>query len=167
MTKSSTVNVPDSPTAATGSSATGSCVVHADTLVVQTDERIELIDVTERIGAIVTGSGVREGMVSLWSMHTTLSVFMNESQQALHADIKRLLEQIVDRDADWKHNDPEHSDCDRFNADAHLRAMLLGHSLSLQVSGGKVVLGQWQRVLVAELDGPRARTVRVQTMGVA
>ena len=90
-------------------------------------------------------------------MHTTLSVFMNESQQALHADIKRLLEEIVDRDADWKHNDPEHSDCDRFNADAHLRAMLLGHSLSLQVSGGEVVLGQWQRVLVAELDGPRAR----------
>ena len=70
-------------------------------------------------------------------MHTTLPVFMNESQQALHADIKRLLEQIVDRDADWMHNDPEHSDCDRFNADAHLRAMLLGHSLSLQVSGGK------------------------------
>ena len=52
-------------------------------------------------------------------------------------------------------------DCDRFNADAHLRAMLLGHSLSLQVSGAKLVLGQWQRVLVAELDGPRARTLRV------
>jgi secondary thiamine-phosphate synthase enzyme len=167
MTKSSTVNVPDSPVAATGSSATGSFVVHADTLVVQTDERIELIDVTDRIGAIVGGSPVREGLVSLWSMHTTLSVFMNESQPALHADIKRLLEQIVDRDADWKHNDPEHSDCDRFNADAHLRAMLLGHSLSLQVSGGKLVLGQWQRVLVAELDGPRARTVRVQIMGMA
>ena len=57
MTKSSTVNVPDSPTAATGSSATGNCVVHADTLVVQTDERVELIDVTERIGAIVARSG--------------------------------------------------------------------------------------------------------------
>ena len=165
MSKSSAVNV---PVAASGHSSTaGGFVVHADTLAVQTDERIELIDVTDRIGAIVAGSGVREGLVSLWSMHTTLSVFMNESQLALHADIKRLLEQIVDRDADWKHNDPEHSDCDRFNADAHLRAMLLGHSLSLQVSGAKLVLGQWQRVLVAELDGPRARTVRVQIMGIA
>jgi secondary thiamine-phosphate synthase enzyme len=164
MTKSSAVNV---QVAASGQSSTaGGFVVHADTLVVQTDERIELIDVTDRIGAIVAGSGVREGLVSLWSMHTTLSVFMNESQPALHADIKRLLEQIVDRDADWKHNDPEHSDCDRFNADAHLRAMLLGHSLSLQVSDARLVLGQWQRVLVAELDGPRARTLRVQIMGI-
>ena len=165
MTKSSTVNVPDLPAGVAGSSAAGSLVVHADTLVVQTDHRVELIDVTERIAAIVGAAGVREGLVSLWSMHTTLAVFMNESQLALHADIKRLLEEIVDRDADWKHNDPEHSDCDRFNADAHLRAMLLGHSLSLQVSGSKVVLGQWQRVLVAELDGPRSRSVRVQTMG--
>ena len=73
--------------------------MHADTLAVQTDERIELIDVTDRIGAIVAGFRVRDRLVSLWSMHTTLSVFINESQLALHADIKRLLEQIVDRDA--------------------------------------------------------------------
>ena len=165
MTKSSAVNV---PVAASGQSSTaGGFVVHADTLAVQTDERIELIDVTDRIGAIVAGSGVREGLVSLWSMHTTLSVFMNESQLALHADIKRLLEQIVDRDADWKHNDPEHSDCDRFNADAHLRAMLLGHSVTLQISAGEPVLGQWQRVIVAEMDGPRARSIRIQALGVA
>ena len=100
-------------------------------------------------------------------MHTTCAVFMNESQKALHADIKRLLEAMVDRDADWKHNDPDHSDCDRFNADAHLRAMLLGHSLTLQISGGELVLGQWQRVLVAELDGPRSRTLRVQVLGIS
>ena len=70
-------------------------------------------------------------------MHTTFAVFMNESQKALHADIKRLLETMVDRDADWMHNDPDHSDCDRLNADAHLRAMLLGHSLTLQISAGE------------------------------
>jgi secondary thiamine-phosphate synthase enzyme len=52
------------------------------------------------------------------------------------------------------------------NADAHLRAMLLGHSLTLQISGGDVVLGTWQRVLAAEMDGPRTRTVRVQLMGI-
>jgi len=92
---------------------------------------------------------------------------MNEAQPALHADIKRLLEEIVDRDADWMHNDPRHSDCDRFNADAHLRAMLLGHNLTLQISGGEVVLGQWQRILMAELDGPRARSLRIQIFGVS
>ena len=46
------------------------------------------------------------------------------------------------------------------NADSHLRALLLGHNLTLQVSGGEVVLGQWQRILMAELDGPRARSLR-------
>lgn len=165
MTKSSAVN--DRHRDAGGSSSSGTLVVRADTLTVETGQRVELIDVTDRIIEIVEGSAVGEGMASLWSMHTTFAVFMNEAQPALHADITRLLEEIVDRDADWKHNDPEHSDCDRFNADAHLRAMLLGHSLSLQVSGGKLVLGQWQRVLVAELDGPRARTLRVQIMGIA
>ena len=84
-------------------------------------------------------------------------MFINEFQTALLADIKRFLEQMVARDAEWMHNDPDHSDCDRMNADSHLRAMLLGHSLTLQVSGGEVVLGQWQRILMAELDGPRAR----------
>ena len=73
---------------------------------------------------------------------------------------------MVARDEEWRHNDPEHSDCDRMNADSHLRALLLGHSLTLQITGGEVVLGQWQRILMAELDGPRARTLRVQVMGI-
>jgi secondary thiamine-phosphate synthase enzyme len=141
-------------------------MVRGETVTVQTENRVELTDVTDQIVGLVRGAGVREGIVSLWSMHTTFAVFMNESQKALHADIKRLLETMVARDADWMHNDPDHSDCDRLNADAHLRAMLLGHSLTVQVSGGELVLGQWQRVLVAELDGPRSRTLRIQIMGV-
>jgi secondary thiamine-phosphate synthase enzyme len=165
MTKSSTANLRD--TAPPGESAAGGAfTVRGDTLTVQTEDRVELIDITERVVDLVRASGIRDGIVSLWSMHTTLAVFMNESQKALHADIKRLLETMVARDADWMHNDPDHSDCDRFNADAHLRAMLLGHSLTLHVSAGDLVLGQWQRVLIAELDGPRSRTLRVQAMGI-
>jgi secondary thiamine-phosphate synthase enzyme len=140
-------------------------VLKADTITIQTEERIELVDLTAELADFVRLSRVREGVLSVWSMHTTCAVFINEAQRALHADIRRVLEQIVDRDAEWMHNDPEQSDCDRFNADAHLRAMLLGHSLTLQVSGGEPVLGQWQRVLAAELDGPRARTIRLQAMG--
>ena len=165
MTKSSAANEPESAGASSGESAAGAFAIRVDILSVPTDERFQLIDVTDRIARIVRASGVREGIVSVWSMHTTFAVFMNESQPALHVDIKRLLEQIVDRDANWRHNDPEHSDCDRSNADAHLRAMLLGHSLSVQVSAAALVLGQWQRVIGAELDGPRTRTLRVQAMG--
>src|SRR5688500_18001080 len=106
-------------------------------------------------------------MANLLSLHTTCSVLINESQAALVADIKRFLEHVVDRDAEWMHNDPAHSDCDRFNADSHLRALLLGQTLTLQISGGEDVLGQWQRILLAELDGPRSRSVRLQVMGVA
>jgi secondary thiamine-phosphate synthase enzyme len=166
MSKSSAVNDRDAA-AGTASAASGGLVVRGEVLTVQTQERVELTDVTDRVVSVVSEANVREGIVSLWSMHTTFAVFMNESQKALHADIKRLLETMVDRDADWMHNDPVHSDCDRLNADAHLRAMLLGHSLTLQISGGALVLGQWQRVLVAELDGPRSRTLRVQVMGIA
>src|SRR6185295_9434262 len=165
MSKSSAVNA-RGMSSPSPSAESGGFIVRGDTLTIQTEERVELTDVTDRIVAIVRTAAVREGIVSLWSLHTTFSVFMNESQKALHADIKRLLETIVDRDADWMHNDPDHSDCDRLNADAHLRAMLLGHSLTLQITGGELVLGQWQRVLVAELDGPRSRTLRVQVMGI-
>ena len=165
MSKSSTVTVRETPVLQ-ATSAAGGFIVHAETLTVQTEERVELADLTDRIMAYVRSTGVREGLANIWSMHTTCAVFINEAQSALHADIKRFLEQTVSRDAEWMHNDPDHSDCDRFNADSHLRAMLLGHSLTLQVSGGEVVLGQWQRILIAELDGPRARTLRVQVMGI-
>ena len=150
-----------------GASVSGPLVVHAEALLVQTDRRIELVDITDVVMERIRQSSVREGMASLWSMHTTCALFINEAQKALHADIMRVLEQVVDRDAEWMHNDPQHSDCDRMNADSHLRAMLLGHSVTLQISSGELVLGQWQRVLVAELDGPRARSVRIQVMGVA
>ena len=166
MSKSSTVSVRRVPVGGRSSSG-GSLVVHADTITIETTDRVELIDVTDRLAAFVAGAGARDGTLSVWSMHTTCAVFINEAQRALHADIRRVLEQIVERQTDWMHNDPEHSDCDRSNADAHLRAMLLGHGLTLQVGGGELVLGQWQRVLAAELDGPRSRTLRLQIMGVA
>jgi len=121
---------------------------------------------TEGIARIVRDSSIQEGLVSIWSLHTTCAVFINEQQAALHVDIKQFLEQAVARDGKWMHNDPEHSDCDRMNADAHLRAMLLGHGMTLQVTAGSVVLGQWQRVLAAELDGPRSRSIRIHVQGV-
>ncbi len=167
MSKSSTVTVRENPVERVASAAVGGLTIHGETFVVETDQRIELVDITMRIMEFVRRFNIREGLVSLWSMHTTCALFINEFQTALLADIKRFLEQIVARDAEWLHNDPQHSDCDRMNADSHLRALLLGHSLTLQVSGGEVVLGQWQRVLMAELDGPRARSLRIQVWGIS
>lgn len=165
MSKSSTVTARAQPVADL-TSVTGALRVHSETFTLQTDQRFQVIDLTERVMALVRDLRMTEGLVNLFSMHTTCTIFINEFQAALVADIKTFLERVVLRDAEWRHNDPEHSDCDRMNADSHLRAMLLGHSLTVQVSGGEVVLGQWQRILMAELDGPRARTLRVMVMGV-
>jgi secondary thiamine-phosphate synthase enzyme len=167
MSKSSTVTVRERPVDEVATATTGGLTVHGETIVISTDQRIELVDLTNRIMEFARKFNIKEGLVSLWSMHTTCALFINEFQTALLTDIKRFLEQMVARDAEWMHNNPDHSDCDRFNADSHLRAMLLGHNLTLQVSGGEVVLGQWQRILMAELDGPRARTLRIQLWGIS
>src|SRR5258708_24646476 len=144
MSKSSTVTVRESPVKAVASATAGGLTIHGETFVVQTDQRVEVVDLTERVAAFVRRFNVREGFVSLWSMHTTCTLFINEFQVALLADIKRFLETMVARDAEYMHNDPRHSDCDRMNADSHLRAMLLGHNPPPQISCGQAVLRQWQ-----------------------
>jgi len=165
MSKRSTATVRVQPVAQ-ATSVSGPFAVQAETFTIQTGERIQIVDLTDRVMTAVHELGVKEGLVSVFSMHTTCTLFINEFQPALVADIRRFLEHAVSGETDWMHNDPAHSDCDRANADAHLRAILLGHSVTLQVAGGEVVLGQWQRVLMAELDGPRARTFRISAMGV-
>ena len=157
----------ETPVAKTTSACAGGFAVVAETIDVDTTDRTELVDLTDTVMAFVRRSGVKEGQLSLWSMHTTCAVFINESQQALESDILAFLEDLAARAKYYKHNDPNHSDCDRHNADSHLRAMLLGHSVTMQISGGEVVIGQWQRVLCGEMDGPRTRTIRAQVMGLA
>ena len=167
MSKSSTVTVRERPVEEVATATVGGLTIHGETLIISTDQRIELVDLTKQVMEFVRRFNMREGLVSLWSMHTTCALFINEFQTALLTDIKHFLEQMVARDAEWLHNNPEHSDCDRMNADSHLRAVLLGHHVTLQVSGGEVVLGQWQRILMAELDGPRARSLRIQIFGIS
>jgi secondary thiamine-phosphate synthase enzyme len=165
MSKSST-ETPRTQPVAGALSVTGALRVHAETFVVDTAQRTQVVDLTDRVTRMVRAQPIKEGQVHLFSTHTTCTLCINEFQAALAADFKTFLEQVVSGDAAWRHNDPAHSDCDRMNADAHIRALLLGHSLPLQLSGGEIVLGQWQRILLAELDGPRARTLRLQVMGI-
>lgn len=167
MSKNSTATVRKTPVSDVSAATPGGFLIHGETMSVATGRHIELVDITDRVMDLVHRLQVREGMVSVWSMHTTCAILINESQKALLADMERFLEEMVARDEEWLHNDPAHSDCSRQNADSHLRAMLLGHSLAIQVSGGEPVLGHWQRILVAELDGPRERALRVQVWGIA
>ncbi len=130
-----------------------------------TTDRMQLINITDRINDIVKKSAIRDGIVHLQSLHTTASVFLNEWQDALLHDVRAYLDSIVNRDDYFRHNDPNYSDCERKNADSHMRGMMMGQTLSLQVRNASVLLGTWQNIIFAEFDGPRSRSMSVQVMG--
>ena len=136
------------------------------TLKVVTNSPVELFNVTDRIKDLVKTSGVKAGFLIISTLHTTTAVFINEFQAALMADIKHFLERIANRDHGYLHNCEDCSDCERKNAEAHIRALVLGNNVTLPIQEGKIHLGQWQSILFAELDGPRERSVTAQVIGV-
>jgi secondary thiamine-phosphate synthase enzyme len=139
--------------------------VITETFKLTTDKRLELYNLTERVAEILKKHDIKEGVVLLQSLHTTLALFVNEWQTALLHDVKSMLNKVVSPDEGYRHNDPRFSDCDRQNAHSHLQATLLGHALSFPISAGKLVLGQFQAIIAAELDGPRNRDLAVQIIG--
>jgi secondary thiamine-phosphate synthase enzyme len=141
--------------------------MYLETICYKTRERLELINITRDVNEVVKKHGLKAGFVLVQSLHTTTAIFINEFQQALLDDIKSFLERLVGRIEYWRHNDPNLSECTRKNADSHLRAMVLGHTLSLPVRDGELALGCWQSVILAELDGPRERAIQVQVLGVS
>jgi secondary thiamine-phosphate synthase enzyme len=146
---------------------TGAYRVTSKLAKIQTEHREELYNLTQMIRDFVRSSGIRAGSLMVSSLHTTCAIFVNEWQDALVHDVKAYLSSLIRKEDYYRHNDPAWSDCDRHNADSHLRALLLGMNLNLQISDGEVVLGEWQSVILAELDGPRERSIRLQAMGVA
>lgn len=153
---SSTHDIPAAPRSHTVATATHRM------LTVRTTSRLELLNLTRQVQDAVKAAQVREGLVLVSSMHTTLALMVNEWQEALLADIKEMLGSMVPPDREYRHNDPRQSDCDRKNAHSHLQATLLGHSLSFGVIDGKLSLGQFQAIIGAELDGPRERQITIQ-----
>ena len=134
---------------------------------VQSENKEELYNLTQMVRDFVRSAGVKAGSVIVSSMHTTCAILINEWQDALVHDVKAYLQGLADANTYYRHNDPKWSDCDRHNADSHLRSLLLGSTLTFQIAGGEIVLGEWQSIIMAELDGPRERTIRLQAMGVA
>ncbi len=146
--------------------ATGPYRVASTLVKVQTKGREELLNLTSLVRDFVKSSGVQTGLVIVSTLHTTCSIFVNEWQDALVHDVQAYLARAINKDVYYRHNDPAWSDCDRHNADSHLRSTMLGISLSLQVGNSDVVLGEWQSIILAEFDGPRERLVRIQAMGI-
>ena len=131
-----------------------------------TNDRMQFINITDRINEVVRKSGIQDGLVHLQSLHTTASVFINEWQDALTHDVRSFFDQFAAREAYYRHNDPNYSDCERQNADSHLRGLVMGPTLCLQVRNSAVLLGTWQNIVLAEFDGPRSRSMSIQVQGI-
>ena len=123
---------------------------------IQTTTRTELIDITDRVRAAVKESGIKDGICIITTRHTTSGIIVNENERGLRADILDMLVSLVPEDRNYAHNSIDN------NADAHLRAVLLGMSETIPIEDGHLVLGTWQSIFFVELDGPRNRTINVK-----
>lgn len=136
------------------------------TLTMLSDKRTEVLDITKQIRDIMLSADITEGILLVNSLHTTCALFVNEFQGALVEDLKAMVDRLVPETPGYRHDDPRYSDCERGNATSHLRAALLGRSVAVGITGGELALGRFQSILLAELDGPRPRTIDIQIMGV-
>lgn len=138
-------------------------------LQLSTSAGISLHDVTPQIRDCLADSGIRNGFVTVTSRHTTTALTINENEARLLEDVKAFFTRLVPPGDRYLHNDIHLRDCppdEPKNAHSHLVAMLLGSSEVVPVSEGRLVLGQYQSVLLVELDGPRERSLAVQVVGV-
>jgi secondary thiamine-phosphate synthase enzyme len=148
-----------------GGSGTGRVKICHRRLAVSSGGRTELRDLTEPVRDAIRELGIGAGIALVNTRHTTCALFVNEYQGALLEDLVGLMERLVPERAGYRHDDPRVSDCERGNAHAHLRAALLGRSLALSVDDGELVLGRYQSIIFAELDGPRVREIAIQAIG--
>lgn len=132
--------------------------VHHERLSIETGTREETVDITARVGAAVTRSKVRDGICVVSSSHTTAAVFVNENADPdVRTDLLRALLRAVPEGPGYRHAEG--------NAPAHIKAVLIGNEVTLSVRDGELVLGTWQGIYFAELDGPRARNATVTVVG--
>ncbi|HVP67293.1 MAG TPA: secondary thiamine-phosphate synthase enzyme YjbQ [Anaeromyxobacteraceae bacterium] len=129
-------------------------------LEVETRQRAEMVDVTDRVRAAVAGSGIREGVAWVYCPHTTAGVTVQENADPdVRHDLLLALENAVPVAAPrgrYHHGEG--------NADAHVKASLVGSSAALLVTDGAPLLGTWQGVFLCEFDGPRHRSLLVKVI---
>jgi secondary thiamine-phosphate synthase enzyme len=143
---------------------------HHLTISVVTREDTEFVDLTPALVALVQSLGVREGVLTVQTRHTTTGVMINEHEPLLLEDQKAMFERLVPA-GPYEHDDFERRTVnltpdERVNGHAHCRAALLRTSESLPIVNGALTLGRWQRVFLVEFDGPRRREVSVALMAI-
>jgi len=132
--------------------------VRHEKITVLTSKREETIDITPRVKAAVTRAKIRDGLVAVTVAHTTAAIFINENADPdVQKDLLTALERMVPRDAKYAHAEG--------NGPAHVKAVLVGNSVTIAIREGAVELGTWQGLYFVELDGPRERTATITVIG--
>jgi secondary thiamine-phosphate synthase enzyme len=120
------------------------------TIHLSTRTRETLVDITDQIQAIVTESGIRDGLVSVYAQGATAAVMIQENwDESVQTDVVELLRKLIPRGV-WRH------DAQDGNGDSHLKAGLVGPSETVPLIDGRLGLSRWQNIFFCELDGPRS-----------
>lgn len=135
-------------------------------ITLKTSDQFQIIDLTGQIKEFIGTQNIKNGLITVRTLHTTTAVTINEHENGLLKDMACWLENIAPQICDYEHDDlakrPECPPDEPKNGKAHLQAMLLGSSVTLPVIEGVLSLGTWQTVFFVELDGPRnQRTVEL------
>ena len=142
--------------------------IKAYRLQLRTGADVALHDITAQLRSRVADSGIQNGFVTVTSQHTTTALGINEYEPRLVEDVKAFLRRLIPPRDSYLHNDIHLRDCppdEPQNAHSHLAAMLLGSSEVIALQAGTLLLGQYQSVMLYELDGPRDRWVSIQVYG--
>ncbi len=128
-------------------------------LEVKSKSRFDVIDITEETSRWLEHVKVTKGVLLAYIPHTTAALAINENERGLLEDIVEFLKELTKPEKMWKHNIIDD------NAHAHLANIIVSGDKVLPVSGGKLALGTWQRLLLIEMDGPRVRRVNLVYVG--
>ena len=133
---------------------------HTQYLTFNTSTEHGYINITRQVAEAVTQSGVQEGLCYVGSMHITSSVYINDAETGLIQDIEEWLEELAPERPDYRHHQTGET-----NGDAHLKNLLLGHSVTCPITKGKLDFGPWQQIYYAEFDGRRPKRVIIKIIG--
>jgi len=128
----------------------------------ETPHRRDLINITDKVQAAVTRSGVKDGLCLVNAMHITASVFINDDESGLHEDFDAWLERLAPHApvSQYRHNDTGED-----NADAHIKRQVMGREVVAAITGGKLDFGPWEQIFYGEFDGRRRKRVLVKIIG--
>ena len=127
---------------------------------IQTRNKVDLIDITDRIQDAIREEQVSEGVCFVYCPHTTAGIVLNENWDAdVEKDLAMVLNKIVPDDLPYRHGEG--------NSPAHIKSVLVGSDHFIFVQNGQLQMGRWQGVFLAEFDGPRHRTVWVKVQSEA